>query len=59
MIEDEFSSEKFGLENSKLLINLAKTIYVMEASIEGGSNQRKIEDITARIDAKADDFIVE
>ena len=59
MIEDEFSAEKFGSENSKLLINLAKAIYVMEASIESGSNQRKREEIRARIDAKADEFIID
>lgn len=58
MIEDEFSSDKFGSENSKMLINLAKTIYAMEASISGQSNQKKIEEIRARIDAKADDLIV-
>lgn len=63
MIEEEFSSENQLAEsrvseNSKLLINLAKTIYAMEASIAGQSNQKKIEEIRARIDAKAEDFIV-
>lgn len=58
MIEDEFSGEHIASENSKLLINLAKAIYVMEASIEGESNQKKIEYIKAKIDAKADDFVI-
>lgn len=58
MIEDEFLATNYGAENSKLLINLSKTIYAMEASITGQSNQKKIEEIRARIDAKADDFIV-
>lgn len=58
MIEDEFLAQDYGAENSKLLINLSKTIYAMEASITGQSNHKKIEEIRARIDAKADDFIV-
>ncbi|MBP3945937.1 hypothetical protein [Psychrobacter sp. K31L] len=58
MIEDEFLAKDYGAENSKLLINLSKTIYAMEASIAGQSNQKKIEEIRAKIDAKSDDFIV-
>ncbi|WP_420229120.1 hypothetical protein ACOBWA_08995 [Psychrobacter sp. ER1] len=58
MIEDEFLAKYYGAENSKLLINLSKTIYAMEASITGQSNQKKIEEIRAKIDAKSDDFIV-
>ena len=58
MIEDEFLAKDYGAENSKLLINLSKTIYAMEASITGQSNQKKIEEIRAKIDAKSDDFIV-
>lgn len=58
MIEDEFLAKNYGAENSKLLINLSKTIYAMEASIAGQSNQKKIEEIRAKIDAKSDDFIV-
>lgn len=58
MIEDEFLAKNYGAENRKLLINLSKTIYAMEASITGQSNQKKIEEIRAKIDAKSDDFIV-
>ncbi|MBB3106105.1 hypothetical protein FHS24_000596 [Psychrobacter luti] len=58
MIEDEFLAKDYGAENSKLLINLSKTIYAMEASIAGQSNSKKIEEIRAKIDAKSDDFIV-
>lgn len=58
MIENEFLAKDYGAENSKLLINLSKTIYAMEASIAGQSNQKKIEEIRAKIDAKSDDFIV-
>lgn len=58
MIEDEFLAKDYAAENSKLLINLSKTIYAMEASIAGQSNQKKIEEIRAKIDAKSDDFIV-
>ncbi len=58
MIEGEFLAKDYGAENSKLLINLSKTIYAMEASIAGQSNQKKIEEIRAKIDAKSDDFIV-
>lgn len=58
MIEDEFLAKDYGAENSKLLINLSKTIYAMEASIAGQSNHKKIEEIRAKIDAKSDDFIV-
>lgn len=59
MIEDEFLATNYEAENSKLLINLSKAIYAMEASITGQSNPKKIEEIQARIDAKADDFIVQ
>lgn len=58
MIEDEFLAKDYGAENSKLLINLSKIIYAMEASIAGQSNHKKIEEIRAKIDAKSDDFIV-
>ena len=58
MIEDEFLAKDYGAENGKLLINLSKTIYAMEASIAGQSNHKKIEEIRAKIDAKSDDFIV-
>lgn len=58
MIEQEFlSSVQYSTENSKLLISLARDIYAIESSFEGGSDRQKIEDIRDKLSFRANEYI--
>lgn len=56
MITDEFTSDHFNEENQDLLVRLAKDIYSIETSYEGGSDRRKIEEIQSKISIRSSDY---
>ncbi len=58
MIIEEFSSKHHASENTKLLNDLARNIYVIESSFEGGSDRQKIDEIRDILALKANEYIV-
>lgn len=56
MITDEFTEDHFEEANHDLLVRLAKDIYAIETSYEGGSDRRKIDEIQSKISVRSSDY---